>query len=290
MSVQIDTALVKVYGASVEMLVQQKGSKLRSAVMEEGQSGEETFFDRLGPTAVEEITTRHADSPAVNTPHDRRRATLRWFHWGDFIDKEDKVKSLKEFEGPYSLNAAYAHGRNLDDLVIAAATGSAWTGKAGATEVTFPAGQQVPVGTTNLSLAKLITAKTLFHDNDVDLDDPMNELHIAIGSSQLDALLRDTTITSADYNTVRLLQRGDIDTFMGMKFHHSQRLAKSGDNRSVLVWAKSGIKVGIGERMVTRITERSDKSFSVYVYVRMGFSATRMEEEKVVEVLCDETA
>ena len=199
------------------------------------------------------------------------------------------MKSLKEFNSPYALNAAYAHGRNLDDLIISAATGSAWTGKAGTTEVTFPAGQQVAVGTTNLPLAKLIAGKKLFHLNDVDLRDPMNELHIAIGADQLESLLTDTTITSADYNTIRLLQRGDIDTFMGMRFHHTQRLAKSGNNRSVLLWAKSGIKVGIGEQMVTRITERSDKRFSVYVYVRMGFSATRMQEEKVVEILCDET-
>ena len=289
MSSQIDTALVKQYKLNVELLVQQKGSVLRETVMVEGQGGEETFFDRLGATEVVEITTRHGDSPQVDTPHDRRRATLRWFDWGDFIDKEDKVKSLKDFNSPYALNAAYAHGRNLDDLIISAATGTAFSGKGGATSVPFPGSQQVAVGTTNLTLAKLIAGRKLFYLNDVDLRDPMNELHIAIGADQLEALLTDTTITSADYNTIRLLMRGDIDTFMGMKFHHSQRLSKTGDNRSVLLWAKSGIKVGIGEEMVTRITERSDKRFSVYVYVRMGFSATRMEEEKVVEILCDET-
>ncbi len=289
MSSQIDTALVKQYKQNVELLVQQKGSVLREAVMTEGQGGEETYFDRLGATAVVEITTRHGDSPQVDTPHDRRRSTLRWFDWGDFIDKPDKVKSLKDFNSPYALNAAYAHGRNFDDLIITAATGDAFSGKTGGTTVTFPAGQQVAHGSADLTLAKLITAKTLFHSNDVDLRDPMNELHIAIGSSQLEALLNDTTVTSADYNTIRLLMRGDINTFMGMTFHHSQRLAKSGDIRSVLVWAKSGLKAGIGEEMITRITERSDKRFSIYVYVRMGFSATRMEEEKVVEILCDES-
>ncbi len=290
MSSQIDTALVKQYKDNVELLVQQKGSVLREAVMTEGQGGEETFFDRLGPTAVVEITTRHGDSPQVDTPHDRRRSTLRWFDWGDFIDKEDRVKSLKDFNSPYALNAAYAQGRNLDDLIIAAATGTAYTGKAGGTAVTFPAGQQIAHGSADLTLAKLITAKKLFHSNDVDLRDPMNELHIAIGADQLEALLNDTTVTSADYNTIRLLMRGDVDTFMGMKFHHSQRLAVASQIRSVLVWAKSGLKVGIGEEMTTRITERADKRFNTYVYVRMGFSATRMEEEKVVEILCDESA
>ena len=40
--------------------------------------------------------------------------------------------------------------------------------------------------------------------------------------------------------------------------------------------------------VVARIQERPDKSFSTYVYYRMSLGAVRLEEEKVVEIRCDE--
>jgi hypothetical protein len=41
--------------------------------------------------------------------------------------------------------------------------------------------------------------------------------------------------------------------------------------------------------MVTRIDERADKSYSTQVFAAMGIGATRLEEDKVVIVLSDET-
>ena len=38
----------------------------------------------------------------------------------------------------------------------------------------------------------------------------------------------------------------------------------------------------------TRIGERADKSYSTQVYAKGTFGATRVEEKKVVEILCTE--
>jgi hypothetical protein len=48
------------------------------------------------------------------------------------------------------------------------------------------------------------------------------------------------------------------------------------------------MKLGIGVEPVSRISERPDKRFSTYVYWRGRFGATRMQEPKVLEILCDE--
>jgi hypothetical protein len=40
--------------------------------------------------------------------------------------------------------------------------------------------------------------------------------------------------------------------------------------------------------ITTRISERDDKSYATQVYVKGTFGATRLEEGKVVEILCTE--
>ncbi|MEY5101006.1 MAG: Pelagibacter phage, partial [Pseudomonadota bacterium] len=46
--------------------------------------------------------------------------------------------------------------------------------------------------------------------------------------------------------------------------------------------------LAIGQAPQARITERSDKSYSTQVYYSMDIGATRMEEERVVQILCAE--
>jgi len=60
--------------------------------------------------------------------------------------------------------------------------------------------------------------------------------------------------------------------------------------RTCFAWAEDGIKMGVGKDIVSRIEERADKSYSTQVYYCAQFGATRMEEDKVVSILCDESA
>ncbi len=114
-------------------------------------------------------------------------------------------------------------------------------------------------------------------------------IHLVISQSQLTSLLRDDEVTSADFNTVRALVNGEINTYMGFEFHRTQRLTlNSGNIRVCIAYPASGVMPGIGMDIVARITERADKSFSTYVYYMMTIGATRLEEVKVVEILCDE--
>jgi hypothetical protein len=48
------------------------------------------------------------------------------------------------------------------------------------------------------------------------------------------------------------------------------------------------VKLAIGKDVTAKISERSDKSYSTQVYYAMDIGATRMEEEKVVQIPCNE--
>ena len=187
----------------------------------------------------------------------------------------------------YARAAAAAIGRSMDDAIITAATGTSLTGKAGGTSTSMDSDNQIANGSADMTIAKLIQAKKILDDGSVD---PSIPRHIAVGPDQIEALLNTTSVTSSDFNTVKALVQGEIDTFLGFQFHMSTRLAKSGNIRTCFAWAQDGLKLAVGKDVMARIDERADKSYSTQVYYCATFGATRMEEAKVVQIDCDESA
>lgn len=287
MSVQITTAFVNQFSSNIQMLSQQMGSLLRNAVDVETVNGEKAFFDQVGSAAAVLRTTRHADTPLIDTPHSRRMVTMSDYEYADLIDDQDKVRLLVDPTSTYARAAAAAMGRAMDDVIISAALGTSLTGKDGTTSTPFDtANNQIAVGAAGLTLAKLIEAKEILDSGDVD---PSIPRYIACSPKQITNLLDDPEVTSADYNTVRALVKGELDTYVGFKFIVTNRLGLDGSgDRRCFAWAMDGIKLAVGKEPTARIDERADKSYATQVYYCMSIGATRMEEKKVVEIICDE--
>ena len=142
MSSQITTSFVEQYSSNVQLLSQQMGSKLRSSVDEESVVGKNAFFEQIDSTAAVLRTSRHGDTPQIDTPHSRRRVSLADYEWGDLIDDSDKIRALVDPTSAYARNAAAAMNRAMDDVIITAMNASASTGVAGATSTALPSGQK----------------------------------------------------------------------------------------------------------------------------------------------------
>jgi hypothetical protein len=287
MSSQITTAFVEQYSANIQMLSQQMGSLLRDAVRNESVVGKDAYFDQIGKVTAILKTSRHSDTPQIDTPHSRRRVSLADYEFADLIDQQDKVRLLIDPTSSYAKAAAYAMGRAMDDVIIAAALGSANTGVSGGTAVALPAGNIVAanLGGTGMNIAKLASAKNILDTGDVD---PSIKRHIIVSPTEIADLLNSTTVTSSDFNTVKALVQGEIDSFMGFKFHVSNRLVDNGAaNTQCIAFAEDGILLGVGKDVTARIDERSDKSYATQVYYCQTIGATRMEEAKVVSVLAN---
>jgi hypothetical protein len=286
MSSQITTAFVQQYSNNVQMLSQQKGSLLRGTVDTESIVGKNAFFDQVGVATAVKRTTRHGDTPQIDTPHSRRRVSLVDYEYADLIDNQDKIRTLIDPTSSYALAAAYALGRAQDDEIIAAASGTAFTGETGSTSTTLPAGQQITEsGTDGLTIAKLRNAKEIFDSASVD---PSISRYIVVGPKQISDLLGTTEVTSSDFNTVKALANGEVNTFLGFNFIVSNRLSIASSKRLCLAYAMDGIKMAIGQDLMTRIDERADKGYSTQIYVCQSIGATRMEEEKVVTIQAHE--
>ena len=196
--------------------------------------------------------------------------------------------------------ASFANGPEI----VAAFFGVAYTGHSGSTAVTWPNGnaESVPTqpggtqilvndwtygngsGNVGLTVSKLISASVAL---DAAEGDEMEERYIAVAAKQKGNLLATTEATSADYNTVRALYDGKIDTFMGFKFVHSERLQLDGNGYTrVPAWRKSAMGLGIAKDISGQIAPRPDKRFSWFVYADMSIGAARLEEAKLVEIKC----
>lgn len=287
MSFEVTTAFVEQYSRNIILLHQQKESKLRAAVrVEPGIVGKNAFFDQVSQTAAVKRTSRHADTPLVSTPHLRRRVTLADYDWADLIDDLDKVKMLADPTSVYIQNAVAAFNRSIDDAIIEAALATAYGGVDGSTSYAFDTSNfQIVNGSAGMTLAKLLSAKQKLDAQEI----PEEDRFLALGSKQLQDLLNVSEVKSADYNTVRALVRGEIDTYLGFKFIRSERLSSASSVRKCLAWHKDSILLGIGQDIKTRVTERADKNYAIQPYASMSIGAVRMDQIGVVEIDCLES-
>jgi subtilisin family serine protease len=292
MSFNVPTHFVQQYTSNVELLLQQKGSKLRDTVSVGSYTGKAAkAVEQVGAVTAQKRVTRHGDTPLISTPADARWVFPVDYEWADLIDSQDKLRMLIDPTSSYAQNGAYALGRAMDDEIIASYFGTSKTGENGSTDTTFPGGQQVlqavgAASATGLNVAKLRAAKKVLMANEVDIDN--EQLFCVITAAQHDDLLNEVQAISLDYNTRPVLVDGKITSFMGFNFVHSERLPTDGTYRRVPVYAKSGVHLGMWDDITTKISERNDKGHAMQVYVKGTFGATRVEEKKIVEIKCAE--
>lgn len=280
------------FNHAVTLNIQQKGTKLANCVRLETQTVERYFYDQIAPTEAQDVTSRHADTPLIQTKFDRRMVTLITSDWGDLIDREDQLKLLADPTSSYALNAAYALGRRQDQHIIDAALGDANSGAKGETKVALPDSQKISVTEeskdTGLTIAKLRKARLILDDADVD---DSEEQYCILSAKQVSDLLTTTEVTSEDYNTVKALVDGKVNTFMGfniVRISSSLLPIDDNNNRTVICFAKSGIVMGSLGKIKTDITTRADKRMATQVYASLSCGATRMIESKVVSIMCKE--
>lgn len=281
-----NTAFVRQYQDTITLLSQQMDPRLRMAVMVDANwTGEKKFYDQYNEDTMVEIVTRYQDTPIQAPDHRRRMVTPRYFVSNTLEDPVDALQMLVDPKSTYMQAKKAAAARKTDETIITALGGAALTGQDGTVSVSFPASQQIVAGGTGLTKVKLISAKKILDENEVDKDDR----YIAVSAEQLEDLLNTTEVTSSDFNSVKALVQGELDTWLGFKFIHTEQLQVDGASaRLVYAWQKKGVQLTIQKDVEGRVTERPDKNYAWQVYLRMALGATRLEEDRVVEIACVE--
>jgi len=246
-------------------------------------------------------TGRHQGTPISEADFGRRRVVPYPWTNKKALDKEDLDRMCPVPRSPVAMNQVRSLGRQKDDLIIAAALGAANIGKAGATSVNHydesigidgdgtpsTLGSLPEVHTiADMSLEKILLMMRLFNQDDVDPDIPK---HWCVPPKDVEDMLNIEELTSADYNTLRALQKGSFnENFAGFNFFWSNRLTSDAATETAtrtIAWAQDGLILATIGDISTRIEEAERLDFAWVLFSKMDLGAVRMEGAKVRECL-----
>jgi hypothetical protein len=267
---------------------QQTKARLDDFVVDESFTGERKRWNRLAAQNSRVRTERKGPTVISEASSDFRWASRTPFDLANTLDKDDAMNlgNLVLPTSDYVQSHAAAHNRDKDDIAWQAAVDNVMTGENGTTSTALPEAQKIAAGGTGLTVVKLLQANEILEGADLEDEAPRV---LVCTAQQLTNLLNSTEVKSADYNTVKALAAGHIDTFMGFKFKKIKRLRKSGNDRTCVAWVKGAIKRFTGDRM-SSIDKRPDLSYATQIYSSWNFGAARVYDEGVVQIICVEGA
>lgn len=316
-SFEVDVAMVDMFSSNVMHLSQQTESRLIEFCRQETQEADSKFYDRIGKRNMRRKEGRHSDVTYTDTPHSRRMVVMEDWYDADLVDQEDKIRTLMNLDNEYAISMSYGMGRKYDEVIIDSLLGNAFGGRRGATVIGLPLAQKVAAFKTGETTGSLLNVATLRavrkKFKQAESIRKGEEIIFAMAAQQGDDLLAETAVTSSDYNSVKALVSGEVDTFMGFKFVELELLPFNGaaisyDNTTGEVVASGGagtIALGEGRTCVAftrqracilargkevkgRVDELPNKHYAWQVYCSLTIGGTRMEEEQVVAVYCKE--
>ncbi|WP_439606862.1 phage capsid protein [Hydrogenophaga sp.] len=282
----ITQAFVTQWDAAIRAEAAQRDSRLLSAVTDRGSiTGESFTINFLGDDGglLDANSVRHGDTEWSLAEHSTPIVNMADFYKAFPLDRNDIPKMIVNpvTGGDYMQLLMNAKNRRIDDIIYNAARGSQL--KKDASTEDLPAGQKIAHGGTGFTKAKLIEAKKMFRANEAD-EFNGEELSITYNSVMLEDILTDTTLTSADYMAVKMLQNGDISgKWMGFKWLPYNGITFSASTYYAIAFAKSGIHFGKGYEE-GNVSKRPDKKDAWQVSMGSSYGAGRQDPKKVVEI------
>lgn len=276
--------------------------------------GKAEFFDRLGTAVAEDKEGRNTDTPNLDIDHSRRMVVTGTRHWGTLVDPKDKLQNIHMPESEYAKSATMGLGRKEDQVLIKAGFGGALGGEDGTSTTQLGNAQKI---TAVASAALAYPNAQLLRKAKRILDHAQvkGKRHLFHAADFLEALLATTEITSSDYNTIKALAQGELNTFCGFDFHNCEEIDQytaqsnswdSGDyhfNTTTGLYDAAGTDLGGTEKVAMVMVEgglirgetegsfladidyRKDKSYSRQVYTKIDMGGVRLEEAKILQLI-----
>lgn len=281
MSANISNNFIDLWNSEVHQVFQQSGSKLRNAVRTvTGVTGRTHKFPYLGAVTANTKTRTGSGSPLasgdvtpLNPDMNIATATLADYYAPLYIDKLDELKSNADYRREYVAASAMAQGRRMDDTIIAALDAA------------------TPTATVTPGLAwssaELLQVKRELDENDV----PAEDRFLVVSPQAMAALLANTEVVSADYQTFRALSKGEVDTAYGFKWIMTTRLSSAGSPilRKCYAFHKSAVGCAVGYDIQTEVNYVPQKA-SYLVNTMLSLGSVAIDETGIVEIDFQEVA
>ena len=279
MAINLSTAFVTLFDAEVKQAYQ-ASAVLRPAVrVRSGVEGSTYKFPKIGK-GVAQVRIPQSDVTPLNVTYSQVTATLSDYIAAEYSDIFMQAKVNFDERRELVKVVSNAIGRRQDQLILDALTASS------ASSISNDIGGS----DTNMNVAKLRAAAQTLNTNNV----PMDNRHIIIHASSLASLLSETAVTSSDFNTIKALVQGEINTFLGFTFHvlgdrGEGGLIKDGSNdRTCFAFHSDAVGLAEGISPKTEINYVPEKT-SFLIASMFSAGAVAIDDEGIVKIVCRES-
>lgn len=281
MSISLSNAFVTLFDAEVKQAYQGKAMLVGAVRQRRGVEGSTVKFPKVG-RGVATPRIAQSDVTPLNVGFSNVTCTLGDWNAAEYSDifSQAKVNFDERSELVQVLGSAI--GRRQDQIILDALTAASGTGTVS---------NDIGGTDTNMNVAKLREAKKILDKNNV----PPEGRHIIIHANGLASLLSETAVTSSDFNTVKALVAGEINTFLGFTFHvlgdrSEGGLAIDGSlDRTCFAFHRDAIGYAEGIAPRTEINYVPEKT-SFLVNALFSAGAVAIDAEGIVKITARETA
>jgi len=280
MAISISNAFVTLFDAEVKQAYQADAVLRNTVRLRSGVQGATHKFPKIG-AGVATVRVPQTDVTPLNVDYSQATVTLADYIAAEYSDIFNQAKVNFDEKRELVQVVGKAIGRRADQIVIDAIAGSG---------TSLTVSNDIGGTDTNLNVAKLREAKRLMDANNV----PMDDRYLLIHASNLSNLLSETSVTSSDFNTVKALVQGDINTFLGFSFITIGDRSEggltgggSGSDRNVYAWHKSAVGMAEGMGIRSEINYIPEKT-SWLVASMLSAGATAIDAGGIVSISCRE--
>jgi hypothetical protein len=251
MSQTLPTSAVKQFESLVKQAYQGQAALNGTTRSKKGVVGNSVQFPKIGKGSAQPRIPQ-TDVTPMNVQHTPVTCTLTDWVAPEYTDIFNQQEVNFDERKELSMVIAGGLGRRLDQLKIDAMNAEAF-----ATTVS----QNIGGTNTGANMAKLRRAKRLMDANGV----PKSDRFFVHSAYFLEQLLGLTEVTSSDYNNVKALVNGDVDTFLGFKFIMIEDRVEGGlplssSIRTNFAYHKDAVGEAIGIDMRTEINYVPEKT------------------------------
>ena len=277
MSKNLSAVAVTEFDSMVKHAYQGMGLLKGGVTVRNNVVGDTYKFRRMGKGLANQKSTSDLVTP-MDVSHEFKTATLTNWNAPEYTDIFDAADVNFDEKQELANTIAGALGRRCDQLVIDAMDGST------------PLTSAVVAGGTNLTMAKVIDAQVELRDQGV----PNTELFAAIEAGGLGGLLNDEKATNADYQNIKALVSGEINTLVGFQFIILETRTEGGLTEAANVvdswfFQRPAIGLAIGIDMKTEVNWIAERTAWLTNGMLKAGSVVR-DEGGLVKVQYDKTA
>lgn len=279
MAIGLSNAFVTLFDAEVKQAYQGKAMLVGAVRARRGVEGSIVKFPKVGKGSAT-LRIPQTDVTPINASFSQVTLTLQDWNAAEYSDIFSQQKVNFDERQELVQVVANAVGRRQDQMIIDALVNSS---------TSLTVANSIGGSNTNLNMAKLRESKRLLDKNNV----PPEGRHMVIHANSLANLLSETAITSSDFNSVKALVQGEINTFLGFQFHVLGDRSEGGlpidgsNDRKVFAFHQMAVGYGEGIAMRTEINYVPEKT-SWLVNEVFSANAVAIDAEGIVQITCRE--